>query len=291
MPAPILHELAERLGAVDALDAPAKPLGKGVRKLVPPGPIKDALSGTWLGHALHPLLTDLPIGTWTSAALLDLLGGADAQGGADLLVGAGLAAAVPTLVTGWTEWADSEVGDPAVRRVGIVHAASNATAVALYTASLAARRRGDRKRGVLLSLTGAAALGAGGFLGGHLSYAKGVGVDQTAFDPVPGEWTPVARSDELPEGAVRRVEVGGVGVALVRHDGRLFALADRCTHRGGPLSEGDLVDGCLECPWHGSRFWLQDGGVARGPASAPQPAYGVREREGAVEIGPPSPSA
>lgn len=287
MPAPALHELAERLGALEALDAVATPLGRTVRTLVGAGPVKDALSGTWLGHALHPLLTDVPIGTWTSAGLLDLLGGKDAEGTADLLVGVGVAAALPTVLTGYTEWADSEVGDPTVRRIGIVHAAANATALGLYAASLAARRRGDRGRGKLLGLAGAGALGAGGFLGGHLSYARGVGVDQTAFYPAVEGWTEVARAGEPAEGEVRRVAVQGIAVALVRQGGRLFALAGRCTHRGGPLSEGELLAGCLECPWHGSRFSLPDGGVERGPASSPQPAYAVRERDGAVEVGPP----
>lgn len=287
MPAPALHELAERIGAIEALDPLAKPLGKAVRKLVPPGPVKDALSGTWLGHALHPLLTDVPIGTWTSAGLLDLLGGEDAEDAADLLVGAGIAAALPAVITGYTEWADSEMGDPSVRRMGIVHAASNATALGLYIASLAARRSGARSRGKLLGLAGAGALGAGGFLGGHLSYAKGVGVDTTAFEPDPEGWTEVARAGEPAEGEVRQVEVQGIEVALVRHRGQLFAMADRCTHRGGPLSDGELVDGCLQCPWHASRFALADGGVVRGPAYAPQPAYSVRERDGAVEVGPP----
>lgn len=287
MPAPALHEIAERIGAIKVLDLPAKPLGKLVRMLVPPGPVKDALSGTWLGHPLHPLLTDVPIGTWTSAGLLDLLGGKDAENGADLLVGAGIAAALPAVVTGYTEWADSELGDPAVRRIGIVHAVSNATALGLYVASLAARLSGDRTRGKLLGLGGASALGVGGFLGGHLSYAKGVGVDATVFDPTPMRWTEVARAGEPAEGAVLKVEVEGVAVALVRHGGELFALADRCTHRGGPLSDGKLVEGCLECPWHGSRFALADGGVVRGPAFSPQAAYEVREWNSVVEIGPP----
>lgn len=287
MPAPALHEIAERIGAIKVLDLPAKPLGKLVRMLVPPGPVKDALSGTWLGHPLHPLLTDVPIGTWTSAGLLDLLGGKDAENGADLLVGAGIAAALPAVVTGYTEWADSELGDPAVRRIGIVHAVSNATALGLYVASLVARLSGDRTRGKLLGLGGASALGVGGFLGGHLSYAKGVGVDATVFDPTPMRWTEVARAGEPAEGAVLKVEVEGVAVALVRHGGELFALADRCTHRGGPLSDGKLVEGCLECPWHGSRFALADGGVVRGPAFSPQAAYEVREWNSVVEIGPP----
>src|SRR5918995_5426690 len=77
--APAAHEAVEAITSLDALDRPAHAVGQSVRDAVPAGPVKDALSGTWLGHALHPLLTDLPIGTWTSAVLLDWLGGADGR--------------------------------------------------------------------------------------------------------------------------------------------------------------------------------------------------------------------
>jgi nitrite reductase/ring-hydroxylating ferredoxin subunit/uncharacterized membrane protein len=284
MTSPAAHDLAERIGEVHALDPVGQTLGKFVRNAVPPGPVKDALSGTWLGHALHPLLTDVPIGSWTSATMLDLVGGREAAGASEKLIGIGIAAAVPTFWTGWTEYADSEVANPSVRRMGIVHAASNGTALALYGASLAARRKGNRGRGVLLGLAGAAALGAGGFLGGHLSYAKGVGVDVTAFESGPEDWTEVARAAEVADDRPHKVSVDGVDILLVRHEGALRALSNTCTHRGGPLNEGELVDGCVQCPWHGSRFSLSDGSVRRGPATAPQPVYDVRERDGGVEV-------
>ncbi len=112
--------------------------------MVTPGPVKDALQGTWMGHALHPLLTDMVIGTWTSALLLDLTGGS----GGDRLVAAGVVCAVPTALTGATDWADVETRDPAARRVGIVHGLANAAALGLQLWSLAARGRGKRGRGV-----------------------------------------------------------------------------------------------------------------------------------------------
>jgi nitrite reductase/ring-hydroxylating ferredoxin subunit/uncharacterized membrane protein len=284
MTAPALHDLAERVGELTPLDPIGRTIGKTVRNLVPPGPVKDALSGTWLGHALHPLLTDLPIGTWTSATMLDLVGGEDAAGAADTLITIGIVVSLPTLWTGWTEYGDSEVGDPRVRRIGIVHAASNGTALACYIASLGARRRGRRGRGTVLGLAGAAALGVGGFFGGHLSYAKGVGVDVTAFEHGPGDWTAVGSASELGDGALHKVRADGVDVLVVRHDGELRALSNTCTHRGGPLDQGQLIDGCVECPWHGSRFALRDGSVERGPATAPEPVYEVRERDGAIEV-------
>ncbi|MDQ3676208.1 MAG: hypothetical protein M3401_05300, partial [Actinomycetota bacterium] len=125
---PVAHEIAERIAALDVLDGPGTLIASQVRKLLPAGAVKDALSGTWMGHALHPLLTDVPIGTWTSATMLDIAGGRDSERAAELLIGIGIAAAAPTAVTGWSDWADSEPASEEVRRVGIVHAASNITA-------------------------------------------------------------------------------------------------------------------------------------------------------------------
>src|SRR5829696_376536 len=247
---PRVHEAVDQLAGLEAVDEPAKAIGKVVRDTVPAGPVKDALSGVWLGHALHPLLTDLPIGTYTSAVLLDWLGGRDGRAAADRLIGLGLLFTLPTASTGLTEWADSEVGDPRVRRIGLVHAALNVGVTALFGASLAARRGGARGMGKLLALAGAGVLGASGHLGGHLSYAEG----------------------------------GGVGVLVARHDGVVHALSNRCGHRGGPLDEGELHDGCVTCPWHGSVFGLQDGSVVRGPAAYPQPRWDVRLRDGVIEI-------
>src|SRR5215210_2976155 len=166
------HEAVEALAALEPLDGPARTVAKRVRDAVPAGPVKDALSGTWLGHALHPLLTDLPIGTWTSAVLLDWLGGKQAGGAADRLIGLGLATSVPTVLTGLNDWADTEVASDSVRRIGIIHAIANVTAASLFGASLAARRGGSRGAGKLLALAGAGVLGFSGHLGGHLAYAE-----------------------------------------------------------------------------------------------------------------------
>ena len=281
---PALHRLAERLGQVEALDGVADRLGDATRRLLPGGPVKDALSGTWLGHALHPLLTDVPIGTWTSATILDLAGGPAAAGGAERLIAIGIGAAVPTAVSGFSDWADSTKLDPTIRRGGAVHAMANAAALALYSASLAARRSGRRRRGVALGLGGAGALAVGGHLGAHLAYAKGLGTDHTAFHRVPRDWTRALGSEELEDGKTRHVEVAGTALLVSRRDGRVSALSDRCCHRGGPLHEGEIADGCVTCPWHGSVFRLDDGAVVRGPAAFPQPTYDVREAGGAIEV-------
>jgi nitrite reductase/ring-hydroxylating ferredoxin subunit len=284
---PVLHAAVEQLAKLEQLDEPAQKVAKSVRDNTPKGPVKDALSGTWLGHALHPLLTDLPIGTWTSAVLLDWLGGRKAGGAADTLIGIGLASSVPAWITGMQEWADTEPASPSVRRVGVFHAAANLAAVGLFGASLAARRGGSRGGGKLLALAGAGVLGVSGHLGGHLSYAEGVGVDQTAFEDPPEDWAPVMREGELAEGEPRYAEVHGVGVVVVRHNGELNALSNRCSHRGGALDEGELEDGCVVCPLHGSRFRLSDGAVMQGPSAYPQPVWSVRIRDGIVELKAP----
>ena len=281
---PLLHEAVEQIGKVEALDPPAKRIGKVVRSALGPGRLKDALSGTWLGHALHPLLTDIPIGTWTSALVLDIAGGRDAEDASRRLIGAGILAALPTAVTGYSDWADSEVGDEKVRRIGIVHAAANVTALTLFTASWAARRRGSQAGGVTLALAGAGALGLGGHLGGHLSYVNGIGVDQTTFQEGPTDWTPTLSVDDLAEGSTACAEAAGMTVLLARQNGTIYALANRCTHRGGPLHEGELEDGCVVCPWHDSKFSLEDGSVARGPATSPQPSFETRVQDGRIEV-------
>ncbi|HEX2233810.1 MAG TPA: Rieske 2Fe-2S domain-containing protein [Thermoleophilaceae bacterium] len=267
-----------------AADKPAKWIGKRIRNLTKPTKVKEALSGTWLGHPVHPLLTDVSIGTWTSAVLLDWLGGDDAEPGADRLVLAGLAASAPTIAAGWNDWADAEPASDAVRRVGLVHAAFNATGVALMASSLAARAAGDRGRGRLLALVGIGAVTGGGWLGGHLTYAKAVGVDQTVFERYPEDWTPALADAALGEAESRKVELNGVDILLARWHGEVYALANTCVHRGGPLDEGELNDGCVTCPWHQSTFRLSDGQLERGPGPYPQPSLETRIKDGSIEV-------
>ena len=281
---PLASNVAQRLAALEQLDPIAEPIAKKVRELLPAGPVKDALSGTWLGHALHPLLQLVPLGTWTSAVILDWIGGEDGESSADKLIGTGLLAALPTFASGWSDYADTTVASDSVRRIGIIHAVSNGTGAALFASSLAARGKGARGRGKLLALAGMGAVSAGGWLGGHLSYAEGVGVDNTAFEDYPSDWTAIADDAEVREGEPRRIEVDGIPLLVIRDGGEVRVLADRCSHRGGPLSQGEISDGCVTCPWHKSRFRLADGSVERGPAAYPQPALDVRVSAGRVEV-------
>jgi len=273
--------VVEQAGALD--DAGAA-IGKAVRRAIGPSEVKEALSGTWLGHALHPLLTDVVIGSLVSATLLDVLGGDRDGAAAERLIAVGLASYPPTAVTGTNDWADTEIVDPRIRRVGLAHAAANATALVLYATSLAARRRGATRWGKLLGLTGAAALTAGGYLGAHMSFVQGVGPNQTAFDPGPKDWSDAAESERLAANEPLAVVVGDTPVLLLRHGDGLHAIHDRCSHRGCPLSDGEIDGEVVVCGCHGSRFRLRDGSVERGPATAPQPVFETREREGRIQV-------
>ena len=277
----VLESAMKRLEQADALDEPADKLAKVVGAATHPRPVKNALSGTWLGHRFHPLMVPLPIGFWTGALLFDLIATRRARWAADVLVGSGIAVAVPTAAAGLSDWADAE---PEGRRVGLVHLTCNTLALLCYSASLAARLLGRRKAGVGLGLAGAAAISAGGYLGGHLSYVQAVGVEKRRIAGGPRTWTAVLDAADLEEGQPRVVRAGDTDVLLYREGNRLRALWAHCTHELGPLAEGTFADGCVTCPWHGSTFRLADGKVVRGPAAASQPVYEARVTDGKVEV-------
>jgi nitrite reductase/ring-hydroxylating ferredoxin subunit/uncharacterized membrane protein len=263
------------------LDGLAKVVGDFVGKLLPAGPVKDALSGTWLGHTFHPVMTDIPIGAWTSATALDLIGGEESAVAARRLIGLGILASVPTAISGFSDYSDT-MGEE--RRVGLTHGAFNVAALSLFAASYGARRNGSSLKGKGLSLLGMGAASVGAYLGGHLSLDMGVGVDHTAYENGPVDWTPTLTEAELEEGKATKFEVEEVDIMLTRHGGRVCALSNRCTHAGGPLNEGSIETGTVQCPWHGSVFSLEDGSVEQGPARAPQPAYETRVIDGRVEV-------
>jgi nitrite reductase/ring-hydroxylating ferredoxin subunit len=188
-------------------------------------------------------------------------------------VGLGVAAALPTAAAGLADWSDLNKPE---RRTGVVHAAANLVATALYGLSFLARRRGHRTGGVLLGLAGATAATAGGFLGGHLAYRRGAGVNQAAAAPAPRDWTEIQAEGTLTREELTLARLDGEPLAAAQGDSGPVALFDRCTHLAGPLHEGVLVDGCVRCPWHGSTFRMADGIVVHGPATATQPAYELR---------------
>ncbi|MDL4816288.1 Rieske (2Fe-2S) protein [Actinomadura opuntiae] len=275
------HRMMSRLEKAEALDRVAGPLSSAVQRVVRPRIVRNLLSGTNLGHPLHPPLTDIVVGAWSMSTLLDAAGGRDAESAADLLVTAGVVAAVPTALSGLNDWADT-LG--AERRVGMVHATANTMALGLYGASIAARARGSRGTGKALGLAGFGVMAFSAYLGGHLSFVRGVNVNRTAWQEGPQDWTPVLGEDDLPDSEHRTVEVEGVRIMLYRSDRRVFALEATCTHMGGPLDEGTIADGCVTCPWHDSTFRFADGGIVRGPASTPEPCFETRVRDGRIEV-------
>lgn len=252
-----------------------------VIQAAPLGPARDGLHGRWLGHPVHPLLVQVPVGSWLSAALLDAVPGQ--RRAADILVATGLLAAAPAAMAGWVDWADCNRPQ---QRIGFVHAAANAAGIALYATSLSARLRGRHAAGRVLGWAGLTAIGAGGALGGHLAYRQAAGANHAEAVPqlVEPGWHHVADLADLPRDEPVRRTVGEVPVVVVRgQDDAVHVLAEHCSHLGGPLSEGVLEDGCLRCPWHGSLFRLTDGWNVQGPATAPQPAFDTRISDGRVE--------
>jgi nitrite reductase/ring-hydroxylating ferredoxin subunit/uncharacterized membrane protein len=248
--------------------------------------IANLLHGTWLGHPLHVVLTDVPIGSWTAAAVLDALEektGSRAMGrGADAVIAVGLAGAAGAAITGLADW--SKIGGGQPRRIGLSHALLNATATACYVTSLCLRRAHSRRAGRRFALLGLIVSSVSAYLGGHLVYKEKIGVDHTADYSPPEDFVSVLAEAELPENRLQRVDANGMPVLLVRRGERIYAIAETCAHLGGPLSEGKLEDATVRCPWHGSRFSLGDGRVLEGPSVYAQPVLEVRVRDGQIEV-------
>jgi nitrite reductase/ring-hydroxylating ferredoxin subunit/uncharacterized membrane protein len=253
-----------------------------IRRAVSAPPIRNFLDGVWLGAPLHPALTDVPVGAWTTALLLDggsVLSGDEAlAAAADRALAVGTIAAVPAAVTGLNDMRDL-MGQS--RRIAMVHALVNVVGLSLSTASLAYRHAG--RRGLARGLSGLGFLtsSTAAHLGGKLSFALGIRVNRTVGQPVPDAFVAVLDAAEL--------QVDGVPVLLTRSQtGEICALANTCTHLGGPLAEGSRDGDTVTCPWHGSRFDLRTGAVVEGPAVFVQPRLEARVREDKIEIGFPT---
>ena len=243
--------------------------------------------GRWVGHPLHPALSDLPIGLWTSATILDVTGrgpapaarpGLDAAG---VLSAAGTLAAGATALTGLTDWTVSNDQD---RRVGLFHGLLNTAALGLQSASLAARMTGHRSTGRALGAAGLAVTAGAAYFGGHLVFTKGVMVNRVGWAAGPRRWVRALEEADLPDDSPVAVEAEGRQVLLYRHDGALYAIDNICSHAGGLLNRGPVANLIVTCPLHGSRFSLADGCVLRGPASQPQPVLRTRIRNGWIEV-------
>jgi nitrite reductase/ring-hydroxylating ferredoxin subunit/uncharacterized membrane protein len=284
-PGTALHRLAERTERLSGLDALAGPLARGVDRLVRGAGLKSVLSGSWLGHPLHPLATDAVIGAWTMAAVLDLKGGNEPA--ARRLVGLGVVAAVPTAASGASDWAD--MPETRVRRMGLVHAASNSAALVLNAGSYLARRAGRHRVGARLTAASAVPLTVGGFLGAHLAYARGAGVSRTVFSEEVLDWTPVDLAP-MPGDDWSQATVHGLPVLARVGEGQApRVLAATCTHCGARLRAEESAES-LCCPSDGSAFSAVDGAVLGGPATTPIPRFLARQGPGdRVEVRSPAP--
>ncbi len=246
--------------------------------------LKDWLNGTWLGHPLHPALTDVAIGAWSTGAMLDLVG---AEREADAAMTVGVLSALPTAFAGMADWADTS-DEP--RRIGLIHAGLNGAGLVCLIGSLLARRSDQRALGIGLSTVGLSFATVSAWLGGELVYRLGTNVSRIAFEPRVREFQVAARFDALQEGklssAELTVEGARVSIALLKQGSRVIAISGTCPHWGGPLAEGKLLDdnSVVECPWHASQFRLEDGAVCQGPASAALHVYETRVRDGNVEV-------
>jgi nitrite reductase/ring-hydroxylating ferredoxin subunit/uncharacterized membrane protein len=241
--------------------------------------------GRWVGHPLHPALSDLPIGLWTGAMVLDITDrGPDPGPGLDaagMLSAAGIVASCATALTGLSDWTVSNEQD---RRVGLFHGLLNTVALGLQCASLGTRMTGHRSTARALGAASLTVTGAAAYLGGHLVFTKGVMVNRVGWATGPRRWVRALQEADLPDDSPAGVEAEGRQILLYRHRGTLYALDNICSHAGGLLSRGTVADLTVTCPLHGSRFALADGSVGRGPAHQPQPVLRTRIRNGWIEV-------
>ncbi|MGY1638907.1 Rieske 2Fe-2S domain-containing protein [Geodermatophilus sp. SYSU D00742] len=280
-----LMGILDRVADVATFDKAIEPARKAVQSL--PDVIKDALHGTWLGHPLHPVLVQVPVGSWVSAGLLDAV--PPLRPAATVLIGTGVAAAVPAALSGAADWSEQGSG---VRRLGALHALANTASLGLYIGSLAARRRGRGTLGRVLSYTALGIATGSAAIGGHMSYAQSSGASHaaTAARALSTDWIDLGPLDDLPDGrpALRTGAGTGVEVPLVavRRGTRVDAFIGACSHLSGPLYDGSVAEvrghECLVCPWHGSAFDLDNGEPRRGPAANPQEKLETRMEAGRV---------
>ncbi|MBA2719853.1 MAG: Rieske 2Fe-2S domain-containing protein [Chloroflexi bacterium] len=268
--------------AVDAQGRWSKPLGEFYHRWLsalfrPIRPVKDFLNGTWLGHPVHVVITDVPIGALTVSIIADLIGQPLV---ADVSLVIGILAMVASAVTGFADYTDV---DGTARTRATVHSVVMTTALVLYVVSLVIRNGNppDRLVPIALSLVAYLVLSVGAAIGGDLVYLIGTHVNRHAWRGAGVKWVPLDLGGlpDIPQGGPTKLKAGINELAVIRDGDRILAVHAQCAHAGGPLVEGSVVDGVIECPWHGSRFALADGHVRRGPAMYDQPAYEVRRAE------------
>jgi len=274
----------------DALQNAVKVVIGSNRK--PPRRFRSLLNGTWLGHPLHPAITDVPIAAWALALIFDIIwligptANAWAARGAEVAVLVGILGAVGAAVTGLTDWSDTYGRE---RTIGLYHAELNTLALVLYIISFILRltvSTGESGLAVVIGIAGLISVSIAAYLGGDMVFGKATGVNHTVWPEGTHEFVPVLPVADMSESAMRRVEVAGVPVVLLKLRDKYYAIAATCSHAGGPLDEGELqAQGTVvQCPWHGSRFRMSDGKVLTGPATFSQPRYDVQVRDGMIHL-------
>jgi nitrite reductase/ring-hydroxylating ferredoxin subunit/uncharacterized membrane protein len=287
---PLRHLLGEFVERQTWLDKLASPIQNSLLAFFgqpgqPGRKLKDILNGTWLGHALHPVLTDVPLGAWSGTTLLDFAWLANEDEGiargADLTLLLGLAGATGAAVTGLTDWSDLEGTD---RRVGLMHGLLNGSITLIYLTSLVLRLTGLRRTAITFSTSGYLVSLFSAYLGGELSFAKGIGVNHVAWEGGSDDFVAVIDEQDLLEGKLTRVDAAGIPAILLKQGESIYAIGATCTHLAGPLDEGTVEDGMVTCPWHGSRFCMYDGSIVNGPAVYAAPTFAVRVHNGKIEL-------
>jgi nitrite reductase/ring-hydroxylating ferredoxin subunit/uncharacterized membrane protein len=282
----LMQRIVEAMPFLDEIGEAVQP---EVQKAVNAGgtTARNVLDGVWLEAPLHPVMTDVPIGSWTAALVFDGLdlatGKRPLQHAADASLVFGTLGALGAAITGISDWRYLSGGS---RKMGVAHALLNSIGLVCSIVSLVQRATGHRNAGRLTFLTGYSISGMAAHLGGELSYHYGLRVDRNVFeDAGPDEFVAVLDENDLAQDELRRVEVAGTGVLLSRSsDGEVCAIAATCNHFSGPLEQGEREDGTVVCPWHGSRFDLCSGKVIDGPAIFPQSRYETRVRQGRIEV-------
>jgi nitrite reductase/ring-hydroxylating ferredoxin subunit/uncharacterized membrane protein len=259
------------------------------RMLGSPGKLlQDFLNGSWLGHSLHPVLTDVVIGAATVAVLLDVLrvffSVAGLEAATAWALGLSALSGVGAILTGLTDFKDTAKGDE--RNIAGLHGVINIVAILVFALSLLQRAGGSDDAAFWTLLIGYLVISTGSYVGGHVVFKYGYMVNRNAFarGKKAAEFTAVMPADGLADATPTRASLGATNLVVVRRGDVVFALKDTCSHAGGPLAEGTLQDDSIICPWHQSTFRLSDGAVRHGPASTRQVAYRARINAGQVEV-------
>ena len=256
-------------------------------------------------HPIHPMLVSFPIGLWTGSFVFDLIG--KAWGNTSLSAAgfyaaiAGCIGAVLAAFAGVIDLFGTVPPNSSARGRGYLHGGINTIALLIFI--LVAWRRGGADAvpdnvSLLLSFLAVVGIAVSGWLGGTLVYRNQIGIDRRYANAksvlerdVAERNQPLANVGEIGLGQLMLAKVGQQGerIAIGKCADGVHAFQDRCTHRGGPLSDGALIDCKVQCPWHGSQFDITTGRVVAGPAERKIEVVEIEERGGEIYLSPKRP--